>query len=274
MRMLFLILSVAMGCFFVACDDDDDNFRPDELQIRAFEQKYPGITPRGWEQKGEYGVAEFYENGVEKEAWFGKDGTWYMTESDITFEALPEPVKVAFRAGEYAQWRIDDVDMLERAGMQDIYIVEVEQGEQEIDLHFTADGTLIKTVADTDENGHWPVSGLPQKVKDFLNTHYTGARIIEYEREKGILEVDIYHGEKYKEVKFDSEDQWMLTEWELRQTEVPADVLEVIRREYPAYRIGDIDFIEKASESFYLFELEQGEREVHVKVSEDGTLLA
>ena len=273
MKTVLFILGLIFSLPFVACSNDDDHYKPEEPVTRAFEQKYPGITPKEWERKGNYVVAEFYENGVEKEAWFDNTGNWYMTESDIRFSALPEAIKTAFAAGEYAQWHVDDVDMLERAGMETVYVIEVEQGKQEVDLYYTENGTLVKTVVG-DDGSHVPSAGLPQAVTDYLNTHYAGARIVEYEIEKGILEVDIYHDNRYKEEKFDSQNQWLYTEWEVRQSDVPAVVLETIRTQYAAYRIDDIDFIESAADgSYYLFELEQGERDIYVRVNEDGTVL-
>lgn len=130
MKTVLFILGLIFSLPFVACSNDDDHYKPEEPVTRAFEQKYPGITPKEWERKGNYVVAEFYENGVEKEAWFDNTGNWYMTESDIRFSALPEAIKTAFAAGEYAQWHVDDVDMLERAGMETVYVIEVEQGKQ------------------------------------------------------------------------------------------------------------------------------------------------
>lgn len=67
-----------------------------------------------------------------------------QTESDIPFESLPEAVKTSFNASEYARWRKEDVDKVERADMETIYVIEVEQGNQEMDLYYTEDGNLFK----------------------------------------------------------------------------------------------------------------------------------
>ena len=53
-----------------------------------------------------------------------------MTETEIRFDALPQAVREAFAASEYASWRVDDrVDVLYRAGdvEPEIYVIEVEQ---------------------------------------------------------------------------------------------------------------------------------------------------
>lgn len=275
MKARFLILGLILGLSFFACDDDDKSFQPDEAVTRAFEEKYPGITPWDWERKNGYIVAEFMENNVEKEAWFDATGKWLMTESDIRFESLPEAVKTAFNGSEYAQWKIDDVDQLEREGMATVYVIEVESGKQEIDLYYAEDGTLVKTAVDTGDFEHLPAAGLPQALKDYIETHYAGARIIEYETKNGQTEVDIFHANKHKEVKFDRQGQWVSTEWDVLAAEVPAAVMDVIRTRYASYQIDDIDYIERAAGvPLYVFELEKGEEEILVKVDESGTVVS
>lgn len=111
-------------------------------------------------------------------------------------------------------------------------------------------------------------------MKEYIENHYAGATIIEYETENGVTEVDIYHQNKYKEVKFDRQGQWLSTEWDVLETEVPVVVMNTIRSQYAAYRIDDIDYIERAAEDpLYIFELEKGEEEIHVRVNESGTII-
>lgn len=45
-----------------------------------------------------------------------------MTETDLPYAALPEAVKNAFQNSEYGSWRPDDVDMIEREGMEPVYV--------------------------------------------------------------------------------------------------------------------------------------------------------
>ena len=37
-----------------------------------------------------------------------------MTETDIPYNALPQAVKMSFENSEYASWKRDDIDKLER----------------------------------------------------------------------------------------------------------------------------------------------------------------
>lgn len=54
-----------------------------------------------------------------------------MTETDIAYDALPAPVKQAFEAlTQYEGWKRDDVDMLERKGMEKVYVIEIEKARR------------------------------------------------------------------------------------------------------------------------------------------------
>ena len=47
-------------------------------------------------RKVDYAVADFYWDGGEHSAWFNPlSAAWYMTETDVRYENLPEPVLAA-----------------------------------------------------------------------------------------------------------------------------------------------------------------------------------
>lgn len=139
-----LILSIAvLAAVFVSCDDDH-RFKVSPEVTQAFNTLYPNAVIREWEQKGAYSVVEFNYKGAESEAWFNANGKWFVTETDITILMLPEEVMTALKASEYATWRIDDVDLLERRDLESIYIIEVESGKIDKDLHYTATGQFLK----------------------------------------------------------------------------------------------------------------------------------
>jgi hypothetical protein len=66
-----------------------------------------------WERKGDYFVADCWMDGREMDVWYDVQATWKLTETDILWEGLPPTVQTAFEGGEYAQWRREDIDMLE-----------------------------------------------------------------------------------------------------------------------------------------------------------------
>lgn len=276
MKTKLSVLALAMcGLLtFTSCDDDDNNYLPDQTVTKAFETKYPDAGKVEWETKNGYEVADFHLGGNETEAWFDNKGNWLMTKTEINFGLLPEDIRKALKGGEYAKWKYTEYDKLERSNAATVYVIEAEQGEKEVDLYYTEDGTLIKVVDDSinDNNNFQPVT-IPQAITDAINEMYVGATIVEFDQEKTGFEVDILHNGIYKDVYFNSNNEWVSTEWDITEDKVPAIVMDALKTsEYKNYRIDDIDQIEKPAGTFYLFELEQGDNDVEVTISAEGKI--
>ena len=103
--------------------------------------------------------------------------------------------------------------MLERPDAGTIYVLDVENGEQDADLHYTEGGILIKEVTDGNgDNEHRP-SVTPSAIKELISEMYPGATILEIDTEAKGTEVDILHENIHKEVWLDTQNKWLYTEW-------------------------------------------------------------
>ncbi|WP_288207708.1 PepSY-like domain-containing protein [uncultured Parabacteroides sp.] len=276
MRTKLSVLALAMcGLLaFTSCDDDDNNYLPDQTVTKAFDTKYPDAGKVEWETKSGYEVADFHISGNDAEAWFDNKGNWLMTKTEINFGLLPEAIRKDLRANEYANWKYTDFDKLERSNAATIYVIEAEQGEKEVDLYYAEDGTLIKVVNDTDDdNSHFQPTTIPQAITDAINEMYAGATVVDFDKEKNGFEVDILHNSVYKDVYFNAANEWVSTEWDITEDKVPAIVMNALKAsDYKNYRIEDINQIEKPAGTFYLFELEQGDNDVEVTISAEGNI--
>ena len=172
------------GCNKATADNDISKAKA-ELAAR-----YPDATNVKWVSKNGYTVAKFNRLATRSanleydySVWFNGIGTWCMTESEVTYEALPEAVKTAFEASEYATWKIDDIDKLERAGMATFYVIEAETKsgniEKEADIYFSETGAVIKVVLDVEDDYDYE-DYLPADVqtvlKSFISQKYPGAK--------------------------------------------------------------------------------------------------
>lgn len=277
LKMYFLLLALGTSASVLqSCNDDNDGITvPVELQ-NALSGKHAGAQRIEWEVKGTYYVADFHEDNLEKEAWFTADAVWQMTETDILYTALPPAVKTSFETSQYAAWHVDDVDKLERREVETVYVIEAEQGKQEIDLYYTEAGVLVKEVADGGGNtsdGYLP-GQMPDAIKAFITEKYPDARIVEVDVERNMIEVDIIHNNTAKELLFTSAGEWISTSWDIRTANLPQQVVSAANTRHPGYRIDDADFVETPTAEYYLLELEQGEKEVYLKVKADGTILS
>ncbi|WP_294142443.1 PepSY-like domain-containing protein [uncultured Sanguibacteroides sp.] len=240
---------------------------PDPKIVKALKTKYPDAKRVEWETKHNYYVAEFYIGNTETEAWFNQEGAWQMTQSELSYNLLPEIIKNNFITSEYATWKTEDVKKIERMGMETIYILEIEKGETEIDLYYTENGILLKRMSHSMKQ-HLPET-LPQAVFTFIQQKYPQATIIEIDREKGMLEVEIFDNNLKKEVVFNTQDQWQTTTWEVRKNSVPASILNALQRAgYKDYRIDDIHFQQRNNGSeVYIFDLEKGNNEINLTLN-------
>lgn len=257
---------------FTSCDDDDNNYLPDQTITKAFDEKYPDAGKVEWETKGGYEVAEFHVSGNETEAWFDNKGNWVMTKTEINFGLLPEAVRKSLNSGEYKDWKPTDFDKLERSNAATVYVIEVEQGEQEFDLYYTEDGILLKAVPD-DDNDNFQPTVVPQAITDAINEMYPGATVLEFDSEKTGFEVDILHNNIYKDVYFNTGNEWLYTEWDIKEVNLPAIIMNAYKAsDYKDYRIDDIDVIENPAGISYVLELEKGNDEVKMTISAEGKI--
>lgn len=290
----FFVSALAVStCIATGCSDDEDGrppvTNPVSAEVQAsFAEQFPGARDVEWEVRGTYAVADFSyadsQSGdwVSSTAWYSQtDGTWLMSEYDLRFERLPEAVKTAFQQSEYAGWHVDDVDLIRRDGVTLLYVVEVEQGGQEMDLYYAEDGVLVKALADTDGRHDYSdlIPATPTgSVQEFIQSRYPGARIVEIDADDGLTEVELIDADHVlREAVFNRSGEWLYTQTEVRRADLPATVANAWNAsEYAAangYRLDDIDYYETASDgNYYRLELESRYGDVKLKVTPDGDL--
>lgn len=272
-KLLFTTVLVCGAFVFASCSDDD-NYVPENNVVSTFGNKYPNAQRVEWENKSGYKVADFYLDSKEMEAWFDYDGKWIMTETDLLFKDLPQVIQTSFTESLYASWRVDDVDKLERENTATVYIIEVEQkGSPDMDLYYSEDGTLIKAVADEENLAHQPLV-IPEAIINKIKSLYPQAQFLEFEKKGTFIEIDIIDGKVHKEVLFNSNNEWISTEWDIRTSDVPTNVMNALKAsEYKDYRIDDVEVLEKPEGLFYVFELESGKTEIYLTISAEGIIV-
>lgn len=110
-------------------------------------------------------------------------------------------------------------------------------------------------------------------VKTYILNNYPDAVIRDAERERGYLDVEIYHDSRIKDVYFNNSDKWVATEWDIAIADLPQAVTEAVRDNYPNYRIDDADYVMTPEKELYYIELERGNFEVAIYVTADGVIL-
>lgn len=288
MKKLLLLTAVLAAGALCGCEKEEaeSTAQVSDLTRAALAMRYPDAVNVVWEFRRGYAVAEFdlpaarAAAAVRNAAWFDQAGVWYMTETEMSFDALPEAVRTAFLAGRYAAWRIEEIDRIERAGAKTLYVIEAEgypDGiETEADLYYLPDGILVKEVLDADDNDYGDCIAAPpiEGVEEFVRTRYPDARILDIDREDGMIEVEILDGTLCREVLFDAAGRWILTKTELDPSHIPDAVMRAsAASEYAAWHIDDVDhFLTAEGKEYYRFELESAGGEVRVEITPEGAL--
>ena len=274
------MMACALGVFTLAScsDDDDDNVPVPDAVTRAFTDKYAGVGRVDWDrEKGGYLVAEFWKDGKEHDAWFTEAGEWVMTEVDHgrDLQSLPQAVQAGYEATAYYlnNWTVDDIDEIQRPAYETFYIIEVEKrGEPDYDLYFDANGTLYREQQGEGGGNHGDFvdNRTPAEIQSFIDSNYPGARIVDFDSERGGYEVDIIHDGKSKELWFDMQYNWVQTSTDMTRN-IPADIRRAVEAQYPGKRIDDCDLIETAQkETYYLIDLDN--YNMDLKVTLDGQI--
>lgn len=277
-------IGMAMACAvgmvaFTSCDDDDndDYARVPDAVTAAFSHQYgnPGYVE--WDsERGGYYVAEFRKDGRDHEAWYTQAGLWAMTEVDYgrSLADLPQAVQSGYAATAYAldAWTVDDIDEIQRPDYETVYKIEVEKrGQADHDLYFDLGGTLYRDVEGSGSgsgNGGMIQQGMPAEVKAYVDSAFVGAAVVDFDIEdNGMIEVDLRHGGKSVEVLFTAAYEWVMTKTDCSR-DVPAVVAEAVQQALPGARIDDCDYVQTATESYYLVDTDNPDRDL--RVTPDG----
>lgn len=277
-------IGMAMACAvgmvaFTSCDDDDndDYARVPDAVTAAFSHQYgnPGYVE--WDsERGGYYVAEFRKDGRDHEAWYTHAGLWAMTEVDYgrSLADLPQAVQSGYAATAYAldAWTVDDIDEIQRPDYETVYKIEVEKrGQADHDLYFDLGGTLYRDVEGSGSgsgNGGMIQQGMPAEVKAYVDSAFAGAAVVDFDIEdNGMIEVDLRHGGKSVEVLFSAAYEWVMTKTDCSR-DVPAVVADAVRQALPGARIDDCDYVQTATESYYLVDTDNPDRDL--RVTPDG----
>lgn len=125
--------------------------------------------------------------------------------------------------------------------------------------------TLVATAIDSD-------TVIRRKIKEL----YPDAIISHIEHENGIIEVELMHQNRDKEVKLTNDAIWISTEYDIRNSELPENIKNLIKNtsKYDGYSIDEVKVIETPSRSIYEIELDKWfSDDITIQVTFDGKIL-
>lgn len=142
MKTLSFIAALFMGTALFAQDIPESQVP--SVVLNTFKQQFPKASDVEWEKKGDHYNVDF-EIGffTDYEAWFDATGNMLKYETEISESDLPKAVKQAI-SSQYPDFRIDDADKIVQDG-NETFLVEIEKGNVEKHLTFSANGSVVST---------------------------------------------------------------------------------------------------------------------------------
>lgn len=272
MKKLFLMILFSLPVL-VACSDDENEMKVElnNAVLEFIDSKYQGAKLRSSEyEKNGLLEVEIMHDGKVKDVYFDSQSKWVYTSWDVRKADLPQVVTGALTEA-YPDYVIDEADYVERENIE-YYAVEMDKGKVSIMVYVSPDGVILE--ATEGEPGTKPV--ISDAVRSFISEHYPNATIKSYDYDaNGLLEVDILDGNVEKDVYFDSNDNWVQTDWDVRVSALPEAVLQTIAGNYPEYTIDSAEYVERPDNVvFYEIELEKaGGQDIVVNVTAEGVVL-
>lgn len=142
MKKTITMFSLLVGFALVSCAQESESKTPTAVED-AFKAKFPSAKSVKWakENATEWEV-EFKMNGVNYSANFSNEGTWKETEHAVKIGTLPEPIKTAL-SELFSGYKVEEAEMVETPDFSG-YEVEIEKGEQSLEVVFDNAGKVLK----------------------------------------------------------------------------------------------------------------------------------
>lgn len=124
-----------------------------------------------------------------------------------------------------------------------------------------------------DEYGEMLIRTQTDNIKEAVAELYPQARIVEMDNDYKTIEVDIIDNEIRRDVYFNLSLNWLRTETDIRHADLPIEAANKIATKYTSWFIDSVKTVDTPQGSYYLVELDRGERDKKIKIDASGNIL-
>lgn len=116
---------------------------------------------------------------------------------------------------------------------------------------------------------------VPASVKNGFDNKFPAAKKVKWEKENDTeFEASFRLDGKTMSANFDTQGNWLETEWEIRVKDLPKVVTDAVYQQYPCFEIEQVEYCESPGFTGYEMEIEKckrkAEEEKELRVSKDG----
>lgn len=263
-------------------DDDYHEYLPQQPEgniQKWLDENFPNARIVDYERESDGTEVEIIADGLKREILFDKRQEWVYTKTKYErrdLSQIPGNILDFLRTSSHYtnDNAIDDVEKYETRDNGTYYCFELKTAHgREVKVYVNENG-LIGEDRPQSGSGSQGSGSLPVEddIQSFIKKQYPGAVIIDKDYEDGYLEIDIRHNGIEKEVLFNGQNQWVRTEWEVR--ELPEAVKQAIKANGYTPDDNEFTFVETAKgTSWYEIEVRKGREERELHVSPTGEIL-
>jgi hypothetical protein len=147
MKKLFLLPALIL-CM-AACDKKDKEVSvPAPVKV-AFAAQHPNANEVEWEEEDGNYEADFKTNDVKQTVVLSPAGKIIETETEINPTELPVPVQAKLES-KYHGLKVKEAEKIV-TDTETRYEAEIDSADKELEIHLTADGTIIKVKSEDKE---------------------------------------------------------------------------------------------------------------------------
>lgn len=235
------------------------------------EEKYPGARIIDLDNEDGGIEIEFIYKNLKYEALLTSNNEWVYTKIDYNRDKSYLPAAAITNITQnFPNYFIEDIEYYESI-KGNFYSVELENDEtdHDIELFFDKDGN--KTVKPDFSNSIGGGLAVEDAIQKVLDEKYPNAVVVEKDYDDGLLELEIRHNGIEKDVYFNGKNEWIRTEYELSESNLPEKIKEFLNQN--GYRFDDSEVVENASGTIYEIEAESNKGEYKLLFDKDFNLI-
>jgi uncharacterized membrane protein YkoI len=258
---------------------------PEGVQ-KALADHREGVAPDKLVREVEDGFvfyeAEFAEGDVEYDVKTDEEGRIVEIEEELPLSLLPPEARNSILSA-YPNAEIEEI---ERKTVIH-YELELKNEAKEFEVRILENGFLLgeeveeaeeeeaNEKEEQEEKGDITWEELPQSVRKAIEAHKEGVRPVGIECEK--VKGRVFYEAEYEEadgvqheIRVDETGQIVEIEDEIPASQVPAAILKKVESLHPGVTIEEVELKQS---TFYVVEIEEGDKETEVKVLANGLIL-
>lgn len=261
-----LILSFFAGNTFA---QDIQQKNVPAVVLNAFQLKFPNATDIDWRlEKGNYRI-RFEVNNKDNELYLDDRGNALKHHQDLYGSEVPESVLKTIKS-KVALFDLDDADCITE-GKNIVYEINFEISGKDNDFWINEKGKLLKYKKELKDKE------IPVEIQTLIKTKYGVLDIdrAEYNEENG-KNIYFINGEiddKDHEFTFEGNSNLILHKQDLRDSEIPAPILNALKSNYNEYEIRDADLREENGKTTYIIRLRKSRENIYVIFNSQGKVM-